>query len=471
MAPEHDAARPRLSRVEPEPRRAEHDPNAEKCTCLICASDRDFDLPPQLADACREGDLVVFAGAGISTESPVVVEQNFYVLVLLEVLEWDEELTASGPPTFPQLMTAYEGRKGRHALLRRIKKHLDYVRSFPTIDAQAGAFHTELSTIYTITDIVTTNWDDYFERDARAQPFVTEADWPYRKTSRRRVFKIHGSVSNPGSIVATEDDYERCYRELNEGLVGASLKELLATKTVVFVGYSLRDSDFVALYDLMKKRMGDLLPRAYVVTLDENEPPDVARDMHIIHTGGVRFLQELKAILPESCFVPDERFDHIPLMRELLSRIHTEHLVNKGEMSEDPAMLVCACYQDGLLDALDYIEANKGSGEFSHRCEVVDLLKHYEGLREERERAGIWHTVAYIEGYINGLTFLIADDETRKKMPIFFVFGSEDDLRDPDAYEAAAKRFAEAAPDAYAQAKALADRLAPGVVFQHRPSL
>jgi hypothetical protein len=80
------------------------------------------------------------------------------------------------------------------------------VRSFPTIDREAGSFASELSSVFPITEIVTTNWDDYFERNCAAQAFVTEADWAFWKSSDRKVFKLHGSISNPGSIIATEDD-------------------------------------------------------------------------------------------------------------------------------------------------------------------------------------------------------------------------------------------------------------------------
>ena len=212
--------------------------------------------------------------------------------------------------------------------------------------------------MYTLQDIITTNWDDYFERECAAQPFVTEKDWYLRESSDRRVFKIHGSIANPGSLVATEKDYRDCYRNLNQGLVGAELKMMLATKTVVFIGYSLRDSDFTAIYRLMKRRMGEMLPRSYVVTLDEGEPSNVTKDMHVIHTSGEHFVHKLKEGLPRECFLPDERFDAIPAARAIVSAAH-HHMLDQGEMRDDPAMLICACYHDGLLDAFDHQMANK----------------------------------------------------------------------------------------------------------------
>lgn len=193
-----------------------HEPGS--CQCLACRSEQPFEMPEQLAEACIAGDLVVFAGAGISTESPMVMPVTFYDHIRAE-LDIDPEEDVA----FDDLMSRFEAAKGRPALLEEIKRRLDYVRSFPNIDGEAGRFHTELSGIFTIREIVTTNWDEYFEQCCGAQPFVTDADWAYWNVSDRKVFKLHGSIMNPGSIIATEKDYARCYRGLNQGL--ASIRQ------------------------------------------------------------------------------------------------------------------------------------------------------------------------------------------------------------------------------------------------------
>ena len=390
-----------------------------------------------------------------------------YVQVLAEVGERiDGEL-----PAFPALMSAYEERFGRPALLARIKKHLDYVRSFPNLDNAAGDFHHELSSLYTVTDIFTTNWDDYFERRCGAQPFVTEADWAFWKTHDRKVFKLHGSISSPGSVVATEADYKRCYRNLNQGLIGAQLKTLLATKTVVFVGYSLRDGDFAAVYRLLRRRMGDLMPRAYFVSPQESAPPEIAKDMQILRTSGVHFVRKLKEAFPAEELIPDERFEVTPYVRALVHKVHHKLLAD-GDMRDDPAMFVCACYHDGLMDAFDHQMANAAKGPYHHRCYVEGMIDvTYSKLLDERREQGLWHTAAYIQGYINGLQFLLVEPEDRKKLPLYFLHDGHGDLVSPEDYAGAAKTFAKDAPDIFEFARGEAERLAPGVVYQHLPSL
>lgn len=438
------------------------------CRCAWCEADRDFEMPEAVVQACHAGKLVVFAGAGISTEGRMVVPRPLYAEMLLE-LE-DVEFIKSRPQ-FPQVMTAYEEAHGRPALLQRIKKHLDYVRSFPNIDGEAGRFHHELSAIYTISEVVTTNWDDYFERGCGCQPFITEKDWAFWKAGERKVFKLHGSLSNPDSIIATEADYKRCYRNLNQGLMGAQLKTMLATKTIVFVGYSFKDSDFESLYRLMKRKMGDLLPRAYVVNPDATELPDFVSGMHLLRTSGVHFVSKLKESFPEEELLTEKRFEFLPYLRHIVRTLHHE-MIEKGEMREDPAMFMCACYQDGLMDAFDYIMANRSKGDFYHRCYTERMMSEvYEPLREERSEEGIWHTAAYVEGYLNGLMFLIADDETRKEVPLYYVADYDGDLQKLEDYEKAAPEFQKLNPEAYEYARYEAAKLAPGVDFHHMPSI
>lgn len=237
--------------------------------CDICRHRHPFEMPDEIMTAARTGNLVVFAGAGVSTESSLVFPFSLYDQVAQEM-----DLPESSSLAFSSLMSAYCSRpNGRRKLLTLIKSRLDNIESFPQLLRAATSFHCELATVPHLTTIVTTNWDDYFERFCGATPVVTEKDFVFWDLPGRKVFKIHGSVSNYGSIVATDQDYAACYRRLRSKLVGANLKMMLATKTVLFVGYSLRDQDFNRVYALLQHDMGELLPQAFILTL-ENESVD-----------------------------------------------------------------------------------------------------------------------------------------------------------------------------------------------------
>jgi hypothetical protein len=422
-------------------------------------------MPPEILEACVDGDLVVFAGAGTSTENPLVLLFTLYSETVGKLGFASDEW-----PEFPAAMQLFEQRHGRSALLKEIKKRLDYVRSFPELDQAASRFHQELSTIFTITDIFTTNWDEYFERECGATPFITEQDWAFWRDTDRKVFKLHGSVTSPGSIVATEDDYRACYRRLNRGLLGATLKTMLATKTVVFVGYSFRDSDFNAVYRLLRRLMKDILPKAYIVTLDDRDAPDPVSNAHVIRTDATYFLEVLKAQLPESEFIPDVQLAGASVMAAYVSRLHHE-MLEKLSLGDHPEAIFAATYQDGLIHAFDHQAANRRRGEYSHRCHVEDLIHVYEDLYRERLRARQYSDAAYARGYQSGLIFVLAEKEAREQLPCYFLFGSNDEIATLEEFVEAAKAAPTLHKTAYRQAVALARGFVKADTVPHHPPM
>jgi len=57
----------------------EHNPeNCQTPGCERCKLKKPFDLPSEIVDACKAGNLIVFAGAGVSTESASVYKHTFY---------------------------------------------------------------------------------------------------------------------------------------------------------------------------------------------------------------------------------------------------------------------------------------------------------------------------------------------------------------------------------------------------------
>ena len=189
--------------------------------CLICGNDIGFDLPEDLVRAGIRRQVVLFAGAGISTESPSAYPQTLY-----DRLAADLGATGRNLP-FSALMTEYETRKGRKRLLEEIKSRLDYAEAFPQVRSLATRFHHEMATIPWLDQIVTTNWDTFFETVAGAIPIVTPEDYAFWDMPGRHVFKIHGSISNLGTLVVTSRDYQRCYRRLVRGVIGSSLQHIL----------------------------------------------------------------------------------------------------------------------------------------------------------------------------------------------------------------------------------------------------
>ncbi len=393
------------------------------------------------------GKVTIFAGAGISTESRNVLKFTFYETVAFEMLSQHDLTTSS--LSFPELMEQYcRQPNGRIKLLKKIKDRFEHIDSFPELKRSATRFHRELGTFFPMKNIITTNWDTYFEDLCEATPFVSDPDLAFWEAANRRVLKIHGSVSNFGSIVATESDYKECQERLNSGVIGAFLKTILATQTIIFIGYSLSDPDFSAIYDFIKKQMNALHKQAYVVTPFAAECEKFkAAGLIPIQTDGAYFLSQIKAhATAQGIMLDDDIYEAAAILQSHVFAAHCSMHENI-KIRDCPQLMFAASYQDGMLHALERAIAMRGTGEYSHRCRIKNVINTYLELQKKKLRRGKYEDVAYIEGYVNGLTYLLMDKNEIKihHIPLYFMFGIKHDIFDLTDFLTQIKR----APDAH----------------------
>jgi len=326
-------------------------------------------------------------------------------------------------------MQLYSDTHSRSDLLLRIKHRLDYVESFPELRQAATRFHQELRTVFPIRDIVTTNWDPYFEEVCAALPIVVPDDYAFWNLPSRKVFKIHGSISNVGSIVATTKDYERCYRRLRSGIIGSSLQHLLATKSVVFVGYSLRDEDFQRIYRSLQRQLADFLPHSFIVTIDDDITAATHPNATIIRTSGAHFVRELKRALVDSeVMIPDEKYKTVLAVRSRLTEARSD-IQSVWPPQEFPQVIYSVAYQDGLRHACDRIFVRSSAGEYSDPHHLTHVVQSYFLSRTVAMRQKEYFDAAYVEGYLNGLLIMLLPNSAVRKLPYYFLFGTSDEIR------------------------------------------
>lgn len=99
---------------------------------------------------------------------------------------------------------------------------------------------------------ITTNYDGLLEAAYRETPPVLtwrdpDAILSAIKYGRKAIVKTHGDVNKPGTLVLTKTQY-RDLLHLNAAF-NACLRHLLAQRTFLFVGHSLRDHDILSLMD------------------------------------------------------------------------------------------------------------------------------------------------------------------------------------------------------------------------------
>jgi len=442
------------------------------CDCEICKNNHSFKLSSELLEDFQHGKICIFAGAGISTESKEVLNHTFYDEIASQLGYED----CSSP--FPELMEEYCSlHNGRIKLLTKIRNRFKHIDSFPELYRSATRFHNELSTLFPVQTIVTTNWDKYFEEECLATPFVTDQDIVFWDNLERRVLKIHGSINNYGSIVATTNDYKKCETRLNNNLIGSVLKTILATQTIIFIGYSFNDSDFIAIWDFVTKQMGDFKRQAFVVTPFENDRRHFEdKGLIPIITDGTYFISQVKKhFIKTQCMLPDYIYEKAEIVLEIIYEAH-ELLLEEFNSQEFPQIIIAASYQDGVIHALERTINLRCSGEYSHLCNVQNTVKEYEKLRKKSLTQKRYGDVAYIQGYINGLISLLACSEEEEAFlppPLFFAFGAKN-IFDFEEYKEIINDLPNLHKASYKHVLKVVNKLSKednNIVFHHRPWL
>jgi hypothetical protein len=208
------------------------------------------------------------------------------------------------------------------------------------------------------------------------------------------------------------------------------LKLALATKTIVFLGYSLADPDFIRLWKLVHKELGDIVPSAYCITLKSGALSTHTRSgLNVIETDATYFLKTLKNhLVDRKIMIPDSEWGHSLILGRIIKQEHNR-LMKHYRIDKNPEMLFSAFYQDGVMHACGAITALAFSGKASHHCYISQMLSTYEQLQKERLRHRNYGDVAYIEGYMNGLLYPALANSNRKFIPRYFLFGPVDEIR------------------------------------------
>lgn len=110
---------------------------------------------------------------------------------------------------------------------------------------------------------VTTNYDHLLEQALQKysckisykkilnnQPLDCSSILPVRE--KKYIFKLHGDMDVPETIVLNNEQYEAQYSSGNRIYASRALENILLTRTVIFIGYGLKDPDFLQIIAKIK---------------------------------------------------------------------------------------------------------------------------------------------------------------------------------------------------------------------------
>lgn len=389
-----------------------------KCKCAYCGNE-DFEVPEEIIEAIKEEKLVIFAGAGISTEGKNVFKKSLYS-------EVNDELKEKYDNSFPELMTKYCNKpNGRRKLINKIRDKFEYYKSFPEIDNVMEQFYSPLADIYSIKEIITTNWDRQFEEKCGCIPIVYNKDIPLIDETRRMVYKIHGSIDNIGTLIMTQEDYDKCYSELRENLIGSRIKYLLSNKTILFIGYSLEDDDFKKIWQFIDECLGELKPHFFIVSPDEYMKEKLKdKNVTVINTLGSNFIKRIRTQLVDEKYIFESEIFY-PLVSSILTIALEEHTkANKRFHEEKNSLLIYSLsYQDGIIHALKRMLSRECYGEYLNPDFLCDSIYSYKILYEDYVLHNRMFDASYICGYTHAMEFIL---ETYNKIYLEEKLNSED---------------------------------------------
>lgn len=229
-------------------------------------------IDPELIEALKMNKIILFVGAGVSAGIGLPTWGELINRMAREV-EFDPEKFQSYGD-FLELAEYYEIKKGSIGPLR---SWMDVSFHDPAIDITKSRIH-EIIAKFNFHIIYTTNYDRWLEKafEAHGVKFVKVTniyDLTKLKSGVTQIIKFHGDFDDDSSIVLTESSY---FNRLDfEGPLDMKLRSDVLGKSILFIGYSLKDIDMrYLLFKLNKLWEGfasdAVRPKSYIFTLASN---------------------------------------------------------------------------------------------------------------------------------------------------------------------------------------------------------
>jgi len=229
-------------------------------------------INPELIDELKRNKVILFVGAGVSANLGLPSWSEL-ISHMAQELDFDPK-TFQSYGDFLELAEYYEIMKGSIGPLR---SWMDVSFHDPAIDIKNSRIH-EIIARFNFHIIYTTNYDRWLERafEAHGVEYVKVTnifDLTKLRSGITQIIKFHGDFDDDSSIVLTESSY---FNRLGfEGPLDMKLRSDILGKSILFIGYSLKDIDMrYLLFKLNKLWEGysndSVRPKSYIFTISHN---------------------------------------------------------------------------------------------------------------------------------------------------------------------------------------------------------
>lgn len=313
---------------------------------------------------------VLFVGAGLSRNA-----EPKYAQVEYRFKTWTGFIEQLGSRLWPELYSNEKEKwrqkiNGNHLMVAQLYQeeygseafYHELKKAIPYKDYEPSQLHKELLGL-PWKDIITTNQDQLIEHTLDAlhiahDVILDDLDIPI-KTQYHKVYKIHGCMERPASIIFSEEQY-RTY-ELKHPLIYVKMKAIFAEFSVVFVGFSLTDPNFKAIHGWVSDVLGqDFQRKAYAFVMKYEIDPYTKRYWE------KRNIILLPVEIPEGL---DEKHGYIMAMKVYIDQLKKDKEIEESLISQKQ-------YNDFIKqfpkENLNVPEMIKGLRAFAEQPDAMD---------------------------------------------------------------------------------------------------
>ena len=280
-----------------------------------------------LFQAISKGEVVLWVGAGLSLYAglPSGVQLREILYKGLTPLEKEEVGEESDLSHLADEICTLKG--NRNYIIQTLKN--TFTRDFLSTET-----HKIISQIPHFRNIITTNYDSLFESvygSGKLNVIFSDNHTPYIDTKKVNLFKIHGDLSNPDSIIITESDYNNFFsKDTEQNTIWSVIKGIIATKSILFIGYSLEDTNVEVVFNKIREKIGENRKECYFVAPNISTTKSIKlnrANIHPIPLTGEKLFEELIEYLKKNI---KKNFEN----KDISSDVYSEFIGNFGLKSE-----------------------------------------------------------------------------------------------------------------------------------------
>lgn len=245
-----------------------------------------------LFQSISKGEVVLWAGAGLSLYAGLASGARLREILYEDLTPLEKEEVRKNSD-LSHLTDEICKLKGNRNYIIKV------LTSTFTKDFSSTETHKIISKIPHFRNIITTNYDRLFENvyGNKLNLIFSDSHTPYIDDKKVNLFKIHGDLSDPDSIIITKSDYNRFFEnDTEQNTIWNIIKGIVATKSILFIGYNLEDSNVEVIFNKIKNKTGKNGKECYFVA--PNIPPIKSvnlekANIHPISLTGEKFFKEL----------------------------------------------------------------------------------------------------------------------------------------------------------------------------------